>query len=133
MKKICLIILVISLTGCGATKQAYLIKNPERKPSRYIQWECLNLALNEVSSGAPLLTELEKKPLQGVKTGYFLWWGSLSGPKPVVNSKGQVTEARSLLRVINSYRQNVSERYVLCLLDNGYMWPSENLGIENKN
>lgn len=130
-------ILVCLLSAC-LPQPLYLVKDPQSKIIRNydIQEVCLNKAIYEVEAGAPPLAKEEKAALEGADTEYFLKWLSLSGPVPVVNEKGQISEAQSAFPVNSIYKKNVSERYVLCLLNNGYMWPDElrgNKKLKEKN
>ena len=120
-------VLILSfLTSCGP-KQLYLIsKESVVIPSENdIMKVCLNRAITEMNSDSPPLTEAEKAPLEGISAEYFLWWGSLYGAMPVINQNKQPSEARSGSPVLDKTKTELSERYVLCLLENGYSWPDE--------
>ena len=108
--------------GCGP-KQLYLVgpKIGDEQPD--ILKVCLNKSLNQINFGAPPLTSEEKVPLKGIQTEFFLWWGSLSGPKPVITTDHLPGEARTFPWPNSS--KEISDRYVLCLLANGYEFPNE--------
>ena len=111
------------IAGCGP-KQIYLVKPPIGQEKPDILNRCLARVLWEVNSGAPPLSPEQMAPLHGIQTEYFLWWDSLSGPKPVVNRDGSPGEARVSVPWPDSSRE-ISDRYVLCLLANGYQFPDE--------
>jgi hypothetical protein len=123
MKTATLIFLAAILVGGCGPKQLYLVgpKIGDEQPD--ILKVCLYQALNQVNSGAPPLTSEEKAPLKGIQTEFFLWWGSLSGPKPVITTDHLPGEARAMPWPNSS--KEVSDRYVLCLLANGYEFPNE--------
>jgi len=112
------------LTGCSS-KQLYLAgpKIGNKQPD--ILKVCLNEALQKMNSGIPPLSDKEKIPLNGVETDYFLWWGSLAGPKPVITRQSLPGEARTSFPVLDEKKKELSERYVLCLLKNNYSWPKD--------
>jgi len=58
-----------------------------------------------------------------MQTDYFLWWGSLSGPKPVITREHLPGEARTAIPHRTS--KELSDRYALCLFANGYEFPNE--------
>lgn len=123
-KKVILIFLAsIFVGGCGP-KQLYLVGPQIGDEQPDILKVCLNKSVNEINSGASPLTSTEKVPLKGVQTEYFLWWGSLSGPKPVITKEHLPGEARTAMPWHNSSKE-LSDRYVLCLLANGYKFPNE--------
>ena len=115
--------LSLLVASCGP-KQIYLVGPPVGHEQPDVLKRCLSGVLAEVNSGAPPLTSEQRAPLKGIQTEYFLWWGSLAGPKPVVNRDGSSGEARVSVPWPNSSRE-VSDRYVLCLLANGYQFPDE--------
>jgi len=127
MKKTIVFMLIVFplLSSCGP-KALYLKNEDIHVPSENdIMKVCLSQAIHEINSGSPQLTKEEKKPLQGVSTEYFLWWGSLSGPVPVINRNNQPGEARTAIPIVDKSKLELSERYVLCLLANGFSWPDE--------
>jgi len=88
-----------------------------------MEWKCLSSAKAEISSGVAPIIEEEKALFNGYDVKYFLWWGSLSGPRPVEDVDGYISEAKSVFPITDKYKVNLTERYVLCLLNSGYMWP----------
>jgi len=110
------------LSGCDAT-HLYLIKQPNAKIPRGMEWQCLSSVKAKILSGEDNITEEEKALFNGNDVKYFLWWGSLSGPKPVEDVDGYISEAKSIFPITDKYKINLTERYVLCLLNSGYMWP----------
>lgn len=120
--KSAVILLTFSLLiGCG-TKQLFLVEDINAEIDADVLQKCLNKAVSEAQSKIKL-TASEKELLNGVPTKYFLFWGSLSGPKPVVNPRGLPSEAKTLFSP-TSASEDISDRYVICLLSNGYLWPN---------
>ncbi len=107
--------------GCSSS-ELFLEKKAASNPEPGVLRACLNMAYEEISAGKSNLTADEENALGGRDVTKFLWWGSLAGPRPVVNTAGKPSEASSLVTYpwTNSL---VSKRYVLCLLRNGYEWP----------
>ncbi len=115
---------VLLLIGCGP-KMIYL-EGPrigDEQPD--ILKACLKKAIYDINSAAPPLTDKDKTLLNGINIEYFIWWGSLSGPMPVINRQGLPSEARTAFPVLDKDKITLSQRYVLCLLENGYTWPDE--------
>jgi len=86
-------------------------------------WKCLREAQAGLVVNPGPIDVATKAPLGGRDTFGFLWWGSLSGPRPVVNSKGRPSGVgESLLTIKTAARRELADRYVLCLLALGYRW-----------
>ncbi len=117
-----LLITVLFLQACGP--KPIQLSGP-KVPADWsnILWTCLGQANNEIETGKTLSLE-EQKQLKGIDTSYFLWWGSMRGPMPVVNRSKYPAEAISAFPRSESKRA-LSDRYVLCLLNNGYSFPEE--------
>jgi hypothetical protein len=120
-KRALFLMTIFMLLGCG-TKQLFLVEDINAEIEHDIFQKCLNKAVSQAQSGIKLAPS-EKELLNGVATKYFLFWGSLSGPKPVVNQRGLPSEAKTLFSP-TSASEDISDRYVFCLLSNGYKWPS---------
>ena len=120
------IFLCALLISCGS-KALYLVSKDKVQiaSGNDTMKMCLQKSINDMNSGAPNLTEAEKAPLKGINTDKFLWWGSMSGPMPVINRNKQPGEAQSAFPVLDERKIELSERYVLCLLANDYSWPDE--------
>jgi len=115
--------LALSVSACG-TRQLYLVKRPDRAIPENSLRLCLAHADTEMSSGPRPLSEGETALLKGIDTTRFLWWGDLSGPRPVVNAEGNPGEAPGT-SMMDEVKKGLADRYVLCLLQNGYVWPDE--------
>ena len=113
--------LFLHLSSCGA-KSLFLVEDVNAEIQSDLCYKCLNKAIVEVQSGPSELTDKERLLLKGVDTRKFLYWKTLSGPKPVVNQRGLPSEAKSLFP--SGGTKEISDRYVLCLLQNGYQWPN---------
>jgi hypothetical protein len=116
-----LISLIFVAMGCSGN-ELFLEKRPGYNPEPGVLRACLNMAYEEINVGKSNLTAEEENALGGRDVTKFLWWGSLAGPRPVVNTAGKPSEASSLV-TYPSTNSLVSKRYVLCLLRNGYEWP----------
>lgn len=114
--------LVFITFGCSSN-ELFLVKAPGANPDPSLLRVCLSSAYVEIANGKADITSNEELALGGRDVTSFLWWGSLAGPRPVVNREGQPSRASSLVTYpwIDS---QVSKRYVLCLLRNGYEWPT---------
>jgi hypothetical protein len=84
---------------------------------------CLYTAAQEVEAGKPL-SEYEEAQLGGRDVSGFLHWECIGGlpqcPRVVVSNGRPSAEGR-LYYVHGDER--VTQRYVVCLLRNGYSWP----------
>jgi len=80
--------------------------------------ECYEAAVNGARGGRALLKS-EKAPLQGRSTSTFFHRG-----RPVVNSEGTPSMmSPTLSGYLNPSNPDVTDRYVLCFLSRGYIWP----------
>lgn len=111
------------LNACDST-HLYLVKQPGVTIPSGFEWKCLASAKSEIASGLNPVSEEERARFEGNEVRYFLWWGSLSGPRPVQDMDGYISEAQTIFPIRNEYKINLAERYVLCLLSNGYAWPT---------
>jgi len=116
-----IILLCMCLLACGTTA-LFLVEDINVEIKDDLCYWCLNKAIAEVYSEEPELTANERFLLRGVDTKNFLYWKTLSGPKPVVNQRGLPSESKSLFP--SGGKKEISDRYVLCLLQNGYQWPN---------
>lgn len=114
----------VILSACSSSR-LYLVKQPDVTISRDTQWKCLADANSELSSGLKPPTNEEKTLFKGHDVKYFLWWGSLSGPRPVHDEDGHISEAKTIFPLSDEYKVNLAEKYVLCLLNHGYRWPDD--------
>lgn len=117
-----LISIIFIAVGCSSS-ELFLEKAPDANPEPGVLRGCLSTAFVELANGKADLTPNEEIALGGRDVTKFLWWGSLSGPRPVVNRAGKPSEASSLITYPWTNSQ-VSTRYILCLLRNGYGWPT---------
>ena len=111
---------VAALAGCMTSGQ-YLERSPGKPDNLDDLWPCLHTAQAEVAAGKVQLTPEEQRALGDREIWAFLDWSSMTGPRPVV-SKGRPAEVPSALMPEGDVR--VTQRYVLCLLRNGYEWPT---------
>jgi hypothetical protein len=121
---ILIICLILTISACG-TKPLYLVKQNDNMPAADTIHKCLAVAKSEMKYGGVANSQEETLLLRGIETERFLWWGSLSGPRANVNSSGLPGEHQSLIPTTDPYKIHFAERYVLCLLRNGYAWPDE--------
>src|SRR4051794_2775726 len=84
---------------------------------RYIRG-CHRVAV-EVSRAVPHVSEYERAPLASKGTGNFL-----RQSRPVVDRAGNPMEWQSAFNVFTP-QNAVSDRYVLCLLGNGFRWSND--------
>lgn len=84
---------------------------------RYIRG-CHRVAV-EVSRAVPYISEYERAPLASRATGNFL-----RQSRPVVDRTGNPMEWQSAFNVFTP-QNAVSDRYVLCLLANGFRWSKD--------
>jgi hypothetical protein len=84
---------------------------------RYIRG-CHRVAV-EVSKAVPHVSEYERVPLASRATGNFI-----RQSRPVVDRAGNPVEWQSAFNVFTP-QNAVSDRYVLCLLANGFRWSKE--------
>lgn len=82
--------------------------------------ECYQSALNDFRV-KPLLKAPEKAPLQGRATARFFKNGH-----PVINSEYTPNTMTTLLSGVLAEQDwtEVTDRYVLCFLSRGYIWPT---------
>jgi hypothetical protein len=81
--------------------------------------ECYDQAFAGARSAAPL-TEQEKAPLQGRSTVKFFWEG-----RPVVYDQVPRMWPSHIVPVGGYISSKVSDRYILCFLARGYVWPDQ--------
>ena len=122
--------LLLILAACSSN-YLYLVKQPDADISREIQWQCLAGANYQITAGAPPISEAARAQLAGNDVRYFLWWGSLSGPRPIIDRGGHPSETQSLFFTFDPYKIDMAERYVLCLLNHGFMWPDDRPATNN--
>lgn len=120
--RIALIVVASMLPACDSG-YLYLVKQPHATIPRDAPGECLDRALAELAAGPSPLTPEERALFQGHDTRNFLSWRSLSGPRIVVDWNGHISEAKPLFPVLDGDKVTLAERYVLCLLRSGYVWP----------
>ena len=114
--------LTTMLSACDSSHM-YLVKQPGVTIPSGVEWKCLASAKAEKASGTNTISEEEKALFKGNDVKNFLWWASLSGPRPVQDMDGYISEAKTIFPMRDEYKINLAERYVLCLLNNGYAWP----------
>ena len=104
----------------GAPKRSPLVPPAQstRESREHDIHDCISQARADVSFGKPPLDEKAKEPLKGHRTEGFVREGL-----PVVDIDRVPTISRSLFVGSGLYGPaNLSDRYVLCLLDRGYQW-----------
>ncbi|AFP20491.1 hypothetical protein GSU3597 [Geobacter sulfurreducens PCA] len=97
----------LMLPSCDAT-HLYLVKQPNSKIPRGMEWKCLSSAKSELSLGVAPITDEEKALFNGNDVKYFLWWGSLSGPRPVEDVDGYISEAKTIFTISDKYKINLT-------------------------
>jgi hypothetical protein len=120
-----LTITVVVASGC-ATSVPTLLPPATPLAEGDLEWRCLHEAESSFSAIPDPLDAAAKTPLGGRDTFGFLWWGSLSGPRPVANRQGHPSGGgESLLVIKTARRRELADRYVLCLLAQGFRWQEE--------
>jgi hypothetical protein len=111
--------------GC-ATDWLYLEPGPGKSDDLFDLWPCVHVAYAEIRDGDGPLTPKEQEALGGRDVTFFLDWKQfLSSPRPVVWN-GRPTAVKSATPFLEPKGDPlVTQRYVLCLLRNGYQWPAE--------
>ncbi len=112
------IILSIFVLSCSTPTMVLVHKQSIENNPKGLD-ECLNVAL-EASKQAKDLPEEAKRKLKGIDTTEFLYWGSLSGPKIVINPEYKLPSQRKSLIPAALSSKLVSDIYVLCLIKKGY-------------
>jgi hypothetical protein len=118
--KAALIIAVLSAASVAKPKSAALLAPAESTPEsrKHDIRDCIAQAKADVSFGKPPLDENSKLRLQGHRTEAFI-----RDSLPVVDRDYNPTPSKSLFARSGLYRlANLSDRYVLCLLERGYKW-----------
>ena len=105
-----LLSLSFAAIGC-AGNELFCENSPGYDPDPGVLRTSLNTAYEEIKNGKASLTLDEEQVLGGRDVTKFLWWGSLSGPRPVVDTAGKPSVASSLV-TFPWTNGLVSKRYV---------------------
>lgn len=114
---------LVAAVGC-ANDFLHLEPGPGKSDDLSDLWPCVRVAYAEIQDGDGPLTPEEQAALGGRDVTRFLDWKSFSGPRPVVWD-GRPTAVDGPLYFLEPDGDPlVTQRYVLCLLRNGYQWPA---------
>jgi len=119
------------MTAAIALGQDLIAPDTSTKESRAKDmWRCLAVAQGQFSRGEGysllgIFDDLKKHVLKDRNTGGFIYTTMLSGrSSPVANDNGYPVRRESLLGSPSA--DEISDRYVLCLLSAGYQWKGSN-------